>query len=269
MNFNNTSFAITSKSRITSIGIALFIIVIFLSVVQDFVFSQIRNTGFYISESLLYNTIWLFLIPFSYLGAIVLQKFSFPNKYFYLPLIAVSAIVLSIVHLFMFTSFFVLVSNLVFSPGHRFVRIFGRALSNELSFLIIFYGLAPFAFQLFMNRFKKKSEEYSFSNSIKIKVGLRTVSIDTHSITKIITEKPYSLVVTDLKEYLDNRPLKDFEIILDPNDFIRVHRSVIINKASVKELKSRKNGDFDALLSNGESIRFSRHYRSNWETLLH
>ncbi|MBP7644450.1 MAG: hypothetical protein KA767_13995, partial [Saprospiraceae bacterium] len=34
-----------------------------LAVFQDYLFSKFQDTGFYLSESLLYNAIWLFLIP--------------------------------------------------------------------------------------------------------------------------------------------------------------------------------------------------------------
>ncbi|WP_103867619.1 LytTR family DNA-binding domain-containing protein [Aquimarina sp. I32.4] len=48
----------------------------------------------------------------------------------------------------------------------------------------------------------------------------------------------------------------------------KLHRSVIVNKNHITELKSRKNGDYDCILTNGQSIRLSRHYRQNWNELL-
>jgi DNA-binding LytR/AlgR family response regulator len=62
--------------------------------------------------------------------------------------------------------------------------------------------------------------------------------------------------------------LKKLERLLDPQVFIRVHRSAIINKNHITELKSRKNGDYDGIVTSGQTIRFSRHYRQNWNTLL-
>ena len=73
---------------------------------------------------------------------------------------------------------------------------------------------------------------------------------------------------SDEKKYLDNRTLKEFENILSNNNFVRVHRSTIINKMFVKELKSRQNGDYDCMLKSGKIVRFSRHYRTNWGDLL-
>jgi two-component system LytT family response regulator len=55
---------------------------------------------------------------------------------------------------------------------------------------------------------------------------------------------------------------------LNSQIFLRVHRSAIVNKNHITELKSRKNGDYDGVLTNGQSVRFSRHYRQNWSELL-
>jgi two-component system LytT family response regulator len=71
------------------------------------------------------------------------------------------------------------------------------------------------------------------------------------------------------KRYFDSRTLKDFEDLLNPEFFLRVHRSSMVNTAYVKALTSRQNGDYDALLENGQTVRLSRHYRENWQQLLH
>jgi two-component system LytT family response regulator len=97
---------------------------------------------------------------------------------------------------------------------------------------------------------------------------LKTISLNVESIEFISTEKPYSAINSDGKKYLDNRPLRDFENILNSKFFVRVHRSAIINKSFVKELKSRQNGDYDCILKSGKTVRFSRHYRTNWQNLL-
>ncbi|MEX0275454.1 MAG: LytR/AlgR family response regulator transcription factor [Flavobacteriaceae bacterium] len=170
-------------------------------------------------------------------------------------------------HITVFTSFFVSVSYLVYSPSHRFIRIFNSALSSELSILAIYYFSAPILSKVFHKRIKI-TNDHPYPKRLKIKMGLKTVSIHTQTIETISTDKPYTIIAINGKVYLDNRTMKDFESILDPRMFFRVHRSVILNKNLVKELKSRKNGDYDAFLFNGKTIRLSRHYRSRWEELL-
>jgi len=76
------------------------------------------------------------------------------------------------------------------------------------------------------------------------------------------------MVYSNGQKFLHSESLKKIEKLLDAQVFLRVHRSTIVNKNYITELKSRKNGDYDGILTNGESVRFSRHYRQNWNKLL-
>jgi len=84
----------------------------------------------------------------------------------------------------------------------------------------------------------------------------------------ISTEKPYSVIYAEGRIFFDNRTLKELESKLSSTHFARVHRSIIINKRLVKELKSRQNGDYDCTLRSGQTVRLSRHYKTNWQDLL-
>lgn len=55
---------------------------------------------------------------------------------------------------------------------------------------------------------------------------------------------------------------------LDPNRFVRVHRSAVINVDSIAHLASLSHGEFEATLRHGQSIRVSRTYRAHLEALL-
>lgn len=249
------------------IWIGFFVLIISLSVLQDYIFSRLKNTGFYISESLLYNSIWIFTIPFSYLTIRYLKDFSVKNK-FEIAVFFIESCFLSLFHIVSFVSFFVFISYLVYSPSHQFIRILKTTLSNEFSILTIYYFALPFAYK-FYKKHSQKIVKKIYPEIIKVKNGLKTISIKTDEIKFIFTEKPYTFITVDGLNYLDNRSLKELETILSPETFYRVNRSVLINKNFVKELKSRKNGDYDAYLFNGKTIRLSRHYRKRWESLLH
>ncbi|WP_373519096.1 LytTR family DNA-binding domain-containing protein [Pricia sp.] len=249
--------------------IGILLVVISLSVFQDYLFSRIQNTGFYISESLLYNLIWAFLAPLAYLELRFFKLLKLQSKFGRIVLSVALGGLFTIVHILVFASYFVAVSYFAFSPTHRFPHILSTALSNQFYILVLFYVMVP----LFFSSKKKDGRHTGWTTEypgiIKIKVGLRIVSLDTMAIQTVSAEKPYTVVMLGDKEYLDNRTLRDFEVVLDPEHFVRVHRSSIVNKRYVKELKSRKNGDYDAKLQNDRIIRFSRHYRANWEGLLH
>jgi len=55
---------------------------------------------------------------------------------------------------------------------------------------------------------------------------------------------------------------------LDPDIFIRIHRSSIIRRDSVYELRSNDNGDYTVVLKTGEHLTLSRRNRGKLEALL-
>ena len=46
-----------------------------------------------------------------------------------------------------------------------------------------------------------------------------------------------------------------------PPNFIRVHKSYIVNKDKIKQLEPTTAGDYSILLSNGLSLTLSRRYK--------
>lgn len=48
---------------------------------------------------------------------------------------------------------------------------------------------------------------------------------------------------------------------LDPRRFARIHRSTIVNLDRVREIKPEWHGDYDVLLTTGETLRLGRRYR--------
>lgn len=260
-------FEVSSKLNKIQIWFGIFALIIGISVLQDYIFSKLKNTGFYISESLLYNSIWIFIIPISYVAIKYSKYLNVKNKpaLFFLFL---KSCLLSLLHIVFFVLFFVLISYIVYSPSHRFIRILKTTISNEFSILVLYYFALPFAFK-FYKKYSQRSSNTSYPEIIKVKKGLKTFSLKADDIEIVSTEKPYTVITLGNLNYLDNRTLKELEIILNPETFYRVNRSTLINKNFVKELKSRKNGDYDAFLFNDKTIRLSRHYRTRWKNILH
>jgi two-component system LytT family response regulator len=58
------------------------------------------------------------------------------------------------------------------------------------------------------------------------------------------------------------------EALLDPEIFIRVHRSGIVNLTRVRELKNRRFGDRVVVLQNGTEVRVSRVQKEKLEHAL-
>lgn len=261
---------ISEKFKIPKIGkIPLYLIIVIfiflLAVLQDYIYSSIQQTGFYLSESLLYNTFWVFFIPLTIFINQLIKIINPKNKLVKLPLNLGVGITFSFLHIVLFTSLFVFVSHLVFTPPHYFSNIFNAAFSNQFYIALLWYVIFP---AIYISKLKQTNLNNIYPEEIKLKVGSKIIIVPTSSIQIISTDKPYSVIHTNDQKILDNKSLKEFETKLDPTIFLRVHRSIIINASYIKEIKSRSNGDYDAKLENGQIIRLSRHYRSNWQQLL-
>ena len=263
---------IYSKLSSLNFGVlVLFCTVLYgLAIFQDYVFSKIKSTGFYWTDTMLYNIYWLLFIPFIKIANSFYNKVQFKSltgKVFYS---LGTGFIFSILHILIFTSIFILGSNLIYLVPHRFLTILKNALSNQLHITIIVYLFSPFVFE-YLKRKKQANKHFQnqkTNKKITLKNGTRRTKIDTFTILFIETDRPYTMIHTISQKFLHDESLKKLGDLLDSQTFLRIHRSIIVNKNHITELKSRKNGDYDGVLSNGKSIRFSRHYRQNWNGLL-
>jgi two-component system LytT family response regulator len=69
-------------------------------------------------------------------------------------------------------------------------------------------------------------------------------------------------------EYLYRAGLADVAKRLDPFQFVRVHRSSIINLRSVALLERRSHSEFEIVLKSGKRLMLSRNYREQVEAML-
>ncbi len=69
------------------------------------------------------------------------------------------------------------------------------------------------------------------------------------------------------KAYLIRQTLAGLEARLDPQRFVRVHRSRIVNVDRVREIHAWEHGDFLILLEDGSKIRMSRRFKASLESL--
>ncbi len=55
--------------------------------------------------------------------------------------------------------------------------------------------------------------------------------------------------------------LVEMERRLDPAEFIRIHRSTIVNASRITEIRPDAHGDYDVVLTEGRTLKMSRSYR--------
>ncbi|MFC3093851.1 DNA-binding response regulator [Alteromonas sediminis] len=83
--------------------------------------------------------------------------------------------------------------------------------------------------------------------------------IDVDQINFILGAGNYAEIHTfDGNMVLHRETLSTLESQLDPNIFVRIHRSSIVRRSSVSELHPNEKGDYAVLLKTGESLTLSR-----------
>jgi two-component system LytT family response regulator len=70
------------------------------------------------------------------------------------------------------------------------------------------------------------------------------------------------------KELLYRAALSELAERLDPERFVRVHRSAIVNIESIVQLEPISHGEFEVVLKDGSRSRVSRNYRARLEKRL-
>jgi two-component system, LytTR family, response regulator len=70
------------------------------------------------------------------------------------------------------------------------------------------------------------------------------------------------------KTHLYRSSITAFLQRLDPQRFVRIHRSTVVNTERIRELRPRGHGDFTVLLNDGRELTLSRAYRSQLERWL-
>lgn len=61
--------------------------------------------------------------------------------------------------------------------------------------------------------------------------------------------------------FLLRMTLVEMERRLDPTEFMRIHRSTIVNTSRIKEIKPDAHGDYDIVLADGRTLKMSRSFR--------
>lgn len=78
----------------------------------------------------------------------------------------------------------------------------------------------------------------------------------------------YSRLHAGGRSHLLRRSMADLEADLKDSSFCRIHRSTIVNVGRVRGIQLNADGEHEAMLADGTSLRVSRRYRRTLQTLL-
>lgn len=101
------------------------------------------------------------------------------------------------------------------------------------------------------------------------RLGDRTVVVMTSEILYFQADTKYTSVVTANADYLIDTPLSELERKLRPKEFIRIHRSTLVNAAFIKEFRREHDGKGRVVLRDAKAteLQASRTYFDNLRAL--
>jgi two-component system LytT family response regulator len=97
-----------------------------------------------------------------------------------------------------------------------------------------------------------------------VRIGSRVVLVDLDEIDWVEAEGDYARIHAGKQTYLVAQRMHALERTLEAGDFIRIHRSLIVNLKRVRELHREYDDDGTIILEHGVRLRVAR---GRWEAL--
>ncbi len=115
---------------------------------------------------------------------------------------------------------------------------------------------------------KSEIDKAVYADRIPVKTEDKIVLVPVNEVLFIEADKNYAVIILKDKSYRMRKTLNDLGEKLDPDVFIRVHRSYIINKTFVQELEPTFNQEYIIKLNTGKKIPTGSAFKQNVDKLL-
>ncbi len=103
---------------------------------------------------------------------------------------------------------------------------------------------------------------------VVVRSGARITLLRTSEIDWIEAEGNYARLHVGKKSYLLRETMNGLESKLDPDEFIRIHRSTILNVQRIRALEALFQGEYVVHLEDGTKLSSSRGYRDRLNALM-
>ena len=97
---------------------------------------------------------------------------------------------------------------------------------------------------------------------LPVPIGNKVYFIDIQNIKYVIADGNYVNVFVDSTKHVLRETLNSFEEKLNSNEFIRIHKSYIINLEFVKALKKTATGSYQICMTDDRLLNISKTYKS-------
>jgi two-component system, LytTR family, response regulator len=116
------------------------------------------------------------------------------------------------------------------------------------------------------NRPRPAAPEYP--ERIVVKTAKRIFFVGIEDVDYFKAADNYVEIHVGRKLHLIRETMTGLESRINPRQFVRINRSIIVNVKRIKELQPLFNGEFAVILQNGTELISSRRFRKNLDILL-
>lgn len=106
----------------------------------------------------------------------------------------------------------------------------------------------------------KTENRTSYDSHIFVQKSEKLLNLPVDEIMYLEASGDYTILSTKADQFVSSSGIGKLEEILDPERFIRIHRSTIINIACLKEIERHFNGGMVVKMQSGKSFPVSRTY---------
>ncbi len=106
----------------------------------------------------------------------------------------------------------------------------------------------------------KTDHKTSYDSHIFVQKSEKLLNLPIDEIVHLEASGDYTILTTKSDQFVSSSGIGKLEEILNPEIFIRVHRSTIININSLKEIEKHFNGGMVVKMQNGKTFPVSRTY---------
>lgn len=112
-----------------------------------------------------------------------------------------------------------------------------------------------------------KGEE-KYLRRITVKERGKIIFVGVDEVNFVEAQGNYLELDTGDNSHLIRMRLHQLEAKLNPQTFVRIHRSTIVNIDQIKEMHPLFNGDQTVIMKSGKKLTMTRNYRDNLKSLL-
>ena len=155
-------------------------------------------------------------------------------------------------------------------PAVIFTTAFEQHAVDAYDHNAVDYLLKPFNKERFQKAFnkaigylklKRLENGQRFLTTISVKQGSKILLVPVSEIEFFQAKAEYIAAVTRTGSYLFSSTLSELENALDPQVFVRVHKSAIVNTSFISRIENHSSGDFTIIMKGAGEVRGSRNFK--------